>query len=338
MANNPPVSPEEMRAKLQEYFGQAPAPDPARAEAAADMGMHAGMAQAGETIGRALAGLPDQKSQAAAGYAEGRRQQLAQALQAKQAAAQQNAKRQAIMDKLMGQKAQQDLMPKEGDEISADTKAKLADREKQRAHATQLQENRLKAEKELALLRAKSQGEKEDDSGAINIPGYEQTGEVDPRPADAAKLRKAVATREQLHKNIDKLDDLFTKYGSTQMVGKGSGEMSTTHTDLLLNLKTLHELGALQKPDLILMEKMLSDPTGFSSLFERTEISKEKLQSLKTLIDDRTEAEMSVWGYKEKGEGGKTPTEDEPLRAVEEYSDEELLNMPEDMFNRLQSQ
>lgn len=73
--------------------------------------------------------------------------------------------------------------------------------------------------------------------------------------------RKRAETLGNVEDALKSYEILIAKHGTEFAPGPAKREMETARTQLLLELKNLYELGALQAPDLVLMENILADPT-----------------------------------------------------------------------------
>lgn len=85
--------------------------------------------------------------------------------------------------------------------------------------------------------------------------------------------------------------------GPTVMPGKNKLTLGAAHTNLLMEMKELYNLGVLNGPDLVLMEKVLIDPTAIS-----TSAQGYKAEDLKDQIDAivRPKIEQAKSRYAEK--------------------------------------
>lgn len=163
---------------------------------------------------------------------------------------------------------------------------------------------RASIEGERTLKRAEKEDEKNEKRKEkelqLAVPGYERTGEVLPKPEEAAKLRVAVANAEQLTNKLSRLKDLVTKYGSYEYGGEGGQEMETLATEIQLLSKNpeMYNLGVLTGPDLSLLNKITADPTSTSSMFTRDSTRQKQIQTQLNSILGKLSAVTKASGYK----------------------------------------
>lgn len=92
---------------------------------------------------------------------------------------------------------------------------------------------------------------------------------VEGGPADPARETekqrndrvKAEQTFRNLETQFDKYQSLLGRVGTEVLPGKDKNELNTRRTQILLELKTLNELGAITGPDMDLMNALVLDPT-----------------------------------------------------------------------------
>lgn len=138
----------------------------------------------------------------------------------------------------------------------------------------------------------------------LAVPGYERTGEVLPKPEEAAKFRKSTAVSKQLNDKLSRMKELVKEYGSFEYGGEGGQEMESLATEIQLLGKSpeLYELGVLTGPDLTLLQKITSDPSSLSSLFTFDSTRNKQLDSQIKSIQDKLGATASSMGYAKAGE------------------------------------
>lgn len=84
-------------------------------------------------------------------------------------------------------------------------------------------------------------------------------------PKNTSEYRKVDRQLKQVQGSVDSYEKLLNQYGAEVMPGKGKLELRTAYTNLLLDLKDLYNMGALQGPDLELMQQIIMDPTTFEA-------------------------------------------------------------------------
>jgi hypothetical protein len=76
------------------------------------------------------------------------------------------------------------------------------------------------------------------------------------------KLAKARQVQPLVERELNSLNELVQKHGTEYVPGETKARMQTTHTNLLMQLKELYGLGALQAKDIEMVENLLTDPTS----------------------------------------------------------------------------
>jgi len=214
------------------------------------------------------------------------------------------AKQQALAHPELGLKPEdvQNLTPK-----------LLADDEKWQAQKT-FQMNQLKGEADIAASRASTQhslaatralGEKPQGVAGGGAPqGYQwqrgqdgslslapiKGGPADPNrvaPGEGVKVRASNASLDALEQSMTQyVKDLGKTTGLGRLASRGPevSKVESGHTDMLLQMKNMYELGVLNGPDYMLMTKIVEDPTGYSQLARGTEGLKSQLDTVKSII------------------------------------------------------
>lgn len=115
-------------------------------------------------------------------------------------------------------------------------------------------------------------------------------GPADPNriaPGEGVKVRASNAQLDALEQS---LNNYLTDLGKTTPVGRlvtrgpEVSRVETGHTDLLMQMKNLYELGVLNGPDYMLMTKIVEDPTGFSQIARGTEGLKAQADTVRSII------------------------------------------------------
>ena len=115
-----------------------------------------------------------------------------------------------------------------------------------------------------------------------------------------ARVRRTASTVEQ---ELDALDKDVKEYGVEFMPGTVKTRMNTTYTNLLMQLKEMYELGALQAHDIEMVKGLISNPTaidpveGAARSFFQKAITAQQVAKIKQIVKDgRRAAEESLGG------------------------------------------
>ena len=100
-----------------------------------------------------------------------------------------------------------------------------------------------------------------------------KTGKVVPRQiaqtAGEDPVEKEKRLAEQKYGNVEDTlstyERLIKQHGTEYMPGPAKREIETARAQLILELKELYELGALQAPDMVIIEQILADPTTIAA-------------------------------------------------------------------------
>lgn len=115
-------------------------------------------------------------------------------------------------------------------------------------------------------------------------------------PADPARLQPGELSKiRNSNKQIDELEKSLISYVSnlekTSPVGRlftrgpEVSRVETGHTDLLMQMKNLYELGVLNGPDYFLMTKIVEDPTSLMQVARGTDGLKAQTETVKSIIN-----------------------------------------------------
>lgn len=142
--------------------------------------------------------------------------------------------------------------------------------------------------------------EKEDQ---LAVPGFERTGEVLPKAEEAAKLRGAVASANELTSKLGRLKDLVNQYGSFEYGGEGGQEMESLATEIQLLAKNqdMYNLGVLTGPDLNLLQKLTADPASLTSLLTRDKTRLKQIDTQLQSIAGKLNTKAQSLGYRKAG-------------------------------------
>jgi hypothetical protein len=119
------------------------------------------------------------------------------------------------------------------------------------------------------------------------------------------KLAKARSVQPLLERELDALDNLVKKHGTEYLPTAAKAEMQTTYGNLLMQLKEMYGLGALQAKDIEMVEKLLTDPTssgwnpveGIYKGFTQEDVTPAQVAKVKQIIrDGMREAERNLGG------------------------------------------
>lgn len=77
--------------------------------------------------------------------------------------------------------------------------------------------------------------------------------------------RDTFAKLDQVQQSVDSYEELIGQHGSELVPGESKTKLAAAHTDLLMELKELYNLGVLNGPDYDLMLKIVNDPTSMST-------------------------------------------------------------------------
>lgn len=115
-------------------------------------------------------------------------------------------------------------------------------------------------------------------------------GPADPNriaPGEGMKVRASNSSLDALEQS---LNDYITNLGKTTPGGRlftrgpEVSKVQTGHTDLLMQMKNLYELGVLNGPDYMLMTKIVEDPTGLMQVARGTDGLKAQTDTVKSII------------------------------------------------------
>lgn len=115
-------------------------------------------------------------------------------------------------------------------------------------------------------------------------------GGADPNriaPGEGVKVRASNAQLDALEQSLNSyITDLGKTTAGGRIVSRGPevSRVETGHTDLLMQMKNLYELGVLNGPDYMLMTKIVEDPTSFIQLARGTEGLKAQTDTVKSII------------------------------------------------------
>lgn len=144
---------------------------------------------------------------------------------------------------------------------------------------------------------------KEQKLAELAVPGYERTGEVMQRPADAQKIRNAVSDAEQLTSKLNRLKELVKTKGSYEYGGESGAEMASLATEIQLLAKgpNMYQLGVLTGPDMDLLNKITADPSSLDSLFTKNSTRLKQIDTQLKSVEDKVRSITKSSGYRKAG-------------------------------------
>jgi len=149
-----------------------------------------------------------------------------------------------------------------------------------------------------AVKEAVRQDKLVQDETELNVPGWDRSADVRPTPEEAKLARKGLADFDSFSKGIEQLKGLIRRYGSTNLMGKGSSEAGSLATGLKLTLKNIAQLGVMSESDAELLSQQVINPNEMASLKISTPGAIEQLDSTLDQAKQKMEAGMVAKGYK----------------------------------------
>lgn len=173
----------------------------------------------------------------------------------------------------------------------------------------------------------------------LKVSGLEIQEGVTPVSKDVEKVKAAKLSHGKLQDLVDDLKTLTDKTSGVPILGmKLAKDIDNTMAQIQLEAKNLYELGALQAPDIELINRMLVDPSSLSAKVMTTGEIKDSLDTFKNRLSDAYGAALSVRGYRDPkllptDSKPESPTEGLTLEQAEGLSLEELDALLEQMDN-----
>lgn len=131
-----------------------------------------------------------------------------------------------------------------------------------------------------------------------SVPGFEFTGENIPSDEDAKKMKNFRSSYTVLTKGVDKIEALYNQYGTEILPGNGKKQMQQAIKQFQLGLKTLEELGALQGPDIEILDQMLPNPTELAAGFTRGVDYNAAYADAREYLADKIKSQAEARGYR----------------------------------------
>lgn len=168
----------------------------------------------------------------------------------------------------------------------------------------EMQLEEIKTQREIDKENRKAAKEAEKARKAATIPNFELQPDVVPSASDVSKAKQMLNDKQAFLSTLDEMERLFDKYGGVTETFNptAAAEYRTKQKQIALAAKGLFELGALQAPDLELIDKMQIDPVGRDAAYRiDPKAIKDSIGSLRGFVENKVSGRMSGLGYKEKG-------------------------------------
>jgi hypothetical protein len=152
-------------------------------------------------------------------------------------------------------------------------------------------ERKLQNEYAIAQLKAKGQNRA--------APGFQFAPGTIPTDKDIEDLKGASANYLGISDDLNRLNSMVKEHGTELFTvpgvgGQTKGEMESLNQSISLQLKEFEKLGVLNGQDLVVLNKIVPDPTGLS-----TEKYFKKAQTFKEILDarlkNRATSRGAVW-------------------------------------------
>jgi hypothetical protein len=123
------------------------------------------------------------------------------------------------------------------------------------------------------------------------------------------KLAKARQVAPLVERELNSLNELVQKHGTEYLPGPAKAKMQSTYTNLLMQLKEMYGLGALQAKDIEMVENLLTDPTSsgwnpFEAAYKglsQEGVTAAQVEKVKQIVrDGLIEAERNLGGDQTK--------------------------------------
>lgn len=127
-------------------------------------------------------------------------------------------------------------------------------------------------------------------SGSLELAPI-KGGPADPAKLQPGELSKIRGNNKQIDELENSLNSYVTNLGKTSPVGRlidrgaDVSRVETGHTDLLMQMKNLYELGVLNGPDYMLMTKIVEDPTSMMQVWRGNEGLTAQTDTVKSIIN-----------------------------------------------------
>lgn len=143
------------------------------------------------------------------------------------------------------------------------------------------------------------------------VPDFQVMEGIIPLEEDVKKMKNTNASRLAIQSTLRKIESRVQKYGTEKfsLTNADALSLQSLYKDAVSELRTMHELGVLNKEDIPQLEGILPDPTSYGMVF--TPASAQKVlgayQTFKDNLGDKIAARGLARGY--------IPSASSPLRA-----------------------
>jgi hypothetical protein len=141
----------------------------------------------------------------------------------------------------------------------------------------------------------------------LQVPGWELTGTVRPKPTEAEKLRSAVGSLYKFENSISAMKKFVDENGSFQYLGEAGADMRGLATDLQMEAKELYNLGVLNGQDFVIISKAIASPDSLGSFFTRSATRQAELDRVLTQMREKVDSKMKSTGYVRSSENDEPP-------------------------------
>lgn len=148
---------------------------------------------------------------------------------------------------------------------------------------------------------------------------------AEPGSPEAKKAKEASNKIETMQATLNRYRQTLDKYGAQILPGEGKDVLSAAHTDLLLQLKELNELGAITGPDYELMLRAVKDPTSVSSEMRQQFGGMSSFNAQLDLIQDKLDTARALTSGKAPAEEKREAATMENPASVADDTDYEAL-------------
>jgi hypothetical protein len=103
----------------------------------------------------------------------------------------------------------------------------------------------------------------EEKRAEVSVPGFDIAEGAQPATKDAEAMKQVTEANRNLQRILTSMKTIVSKSG-TEYFGENAKELQRLHSNAMIQIKNLEDLGAIQAPDKPLMETYLPDPTSFA--------------------------------------------------------------------------
>lgn len=136
-------------------------------------------------------------------------------------------------------------------------------------------------------------------SPEIKVNGLAVVQGASPTKADAEVVKKAIASKEALTSNINKMRKLIEKNGTELWPTQAKKDMAALRSDMLIQYKDTAGLGTLSEGDVNLVDPLLSDSISFSANLNPNGAASalHSLDTFQGIADSKFNAALNSRGY-----------------------------------------